>query len=53
MLLTKFLLALILSYIFIIERSKIGVFLEKIKDGNFSFFYDEWAIIAKKVGTGF
>jgi predicted PurR-regulated permease PerM len=53
MLLTKFLMALILSYIFIIERSKIGVFLERIKDGNFSFFYDEWSVIAKKVGAWF
>ncbi|MBP9779615.1 AI-2E family transporter [Candidatus Gracilibacteria bacterium] len=52
-LLTKFLMALILSYIFIIERNRIGVFLEKIKEGNFSFFYDEWEIIARKVGAGF
>lgn len=52
-LLTKFLIALVLSYIFIIERDKITRFLSKIKDGNFSFLYDEWSIIAKKVGTGF
>ena len=52
-LLTKFLMALILSYIFIIERSRIWIFLEKIKEGNFSFFYDEWEIIAKKVGAWF
>ncbi len=52
-LLTKFFIALILSYIFIMERGKISVFLSQIKDGNFSFFYDEWAIIARKIGTGF
>lgn len=51
--LTKFFIALILSYIFIIERGKISAFLSRIKDGNFSFFYDEWAIIAKKIGIGF
>ncbi len=51
--LTKFFIALILSYIFIIEREKIARFLSKIKDGNFSFLYYEWAIVAKKVGTGF
>jgi predicted PurR-regulated permease PerM len=52
-LLTKFLIALILSYIFIIERSKIDSFLSRIKDGNFSFLYYEWSIVAKKVGKGF
>ena len=50
---TKFLLALLLSYLFIIERNKIDGFLGQIRNGNFQFLYDEWAIIAKKVGTGF
>lgn len=49
----KFLLGLILSYIFIIERKKIEVFLRRMRDGNFAFFYDEYAIIASKVGNGF
>lgn len=37
----KFLLALLLSYIFILERKQIREFLERLKTGNFSFFYDE------------
>lgn len=50
---TKFLIALILSYLFIIDRKKIEKFLGQIRNGNFRFLYDEWAIIARKVGTGF
>ena len=53
LILLKFLLGLILSYIFIIERKKIETFLRKMRDGNFAFFYDEYAIIARKIGTGF
>ncbi len=48
---TKFLIALILSYIFIIDRFRIDRFLSQIKRGNFRFLYDEWAVIAKKMGT--
>ena len=50
---TKFLLALLLSYLFLIERMKIEKFLGQIRNGNFQFLYDEWAIIARKVGAGF
>jgi predicted PurR-regulated permease PerM len=50
---TKFLIALILSYLFIIDRKKIEKFLGQIRNGNFRFLYDEWAILARKVGTGF
>lgn len=50
---TKFLIALILSYLFIIDRKRIEKFLGKIQRGNFGFLYTEWAIIANKVGTGF
>lgn len=50
---TKFLIALILSYLFIIDRKRIERFLAQIRNGNFRFLYDEWAIIARKVGTGF
>ena len=50
---TKFLIALILSYLFIIDRKRIEKFLGQIRNGNFRFLYDEWAIIAKKVGNGF
>lgn len=51
--LTKFLMALILSYIFILERKQIESFLKRIQWGNFRFFYDEWAIIANKFGKWF
>lgn len=50
---TKFLIALILSYLFIIDRKRIEKFLGQIKNGNFKFLYLEWSIIAKKMGTGF
>lgn len=50
---TKFLLALLLSYLFLIERIRIETFLGQIRNGNFQFLYDEWAIIARKVGIGF
>lgn len=50
---TKFLLALLLSYLFLIERVRIEKFLAQIRNGNFQFLYDEWAIIARKVWTGF
>lgn len=51
--LTKFLMALILSYIFILERKQIGIFLRRIQWGNFRFIYDEGAIIANKFGKWF
>jgi predicted PurR-regulated permease PerM len=51
--LLKFFLALVLSYLFILERKQIATFLRKIQKGNFSFFYNEGSIIAKKVGKGF
>jgi predicted PurR-regulated permease PerM len=51
--LTKFLIGLILSYVFVIERHPIGRFLQRMKSGNFAFFYTEYAIIASKVRDGF
>jgi predicted PurR-regulated permease PerM len=51
--LMKFFIALILSYIFILERAEIERFLKRIQWGNFSFFYEEWAIIAEKFWKGF
>lgn len=50
---TKFLIALILSYIFIIDRIRVEKFLSQIRNGNFRFLYEEWSIIAKKMGAGF
>lgn len=51
--LTKFLIGLILSYIFVMERKTIITFLSKMKGGNFSFIYEEYAIIAHKIWYGF
>lgn len=51
--LTKFIIGLILSYIFVMERKSILWFLSHIKDGNFAFFYKEYADIARKVWDGF
>jgi predicted PurR-regulated permease PerM len=50
---TKFLVALILSYLFIIDRKAIEKFLGQIKNGNFRFLYDEWSVIAQKLWRGF
>lgn len=51
--LTKFFIALILSYIFLIDRAKIGDYLETMKGGNFSFLYEEYQIIFGKITKGF
>ena len=42
-----------MSYIFVIERKPIIGFLSRIKEGNFSFFYTEYAVIAQKITGGF
>lgn len=51
--LTKFFIALILSYVFLIDRKKIADYLETMKGGNFSFLYEEYRIIFEKVTKGF
>lgn len=51
--LTKFIIGLILSFIFVIERKPIIAFLSKINEGNFSFLYTEYAVIAQKITGGF
>ena len=51
--LTKFIIAMILSYVFLIDRSKISAYLEDIKQGNFAFLYEEYAIIFGKIAKGF
>jgi predicted PurR-regulated permease PerM len=51
--LIKFMMGLLLSYIFIIERWKITNFVKLIKDGNFDFLYREYHIISLKIARGF
>lgn len=49
----KIVIALVLSYVFIIDRPKIMRFLESSKKGNFAFLYDEYSVILSKIGKGF
>lgn len=49
----KIFIALMLSYVFIIDRTKILGYLETVKRGNFSFLYDEYSVILAKIGKGF
>lgn len=49
----KILIALVLSYVFIIDRNKIAGYLETVKRGNFAFLYEEYAVILAKIGKGF
>lgn len=51
--LIKFMMGLILSYIFIIDRKDIYKFLDKMKKGNFAFFYNEYKYLGLKIATGF
>jgi predicted PurR-regulated permease PerM len=51
--LTKFFIALILSYVFLIDRKKITHYLETMKGGNFSFLYEEYIVIFGKITKGF
>ncbi len=50
---SKIIIALILSYVFIIDRAKITRYLESVKRGNFAFLYDEYAVILSKIAKGF
>lgn len=49
----KFFMALTLSYIFLIDRDEITIYLRQIKGSNFSFLYREYAIIFNKIQKGF
>lgn len=51
--LTKFLIALILSYVFLIDKQRISDYLQAMKGGNFSFLYEEYHVIFGKITKGF
>jgi len=51
--LIEFVISLILSYVFIIDRIKIKAYLEDIKKWNFAFLYREYEIIFSKIANGF
>lgn len=49
----KIILAIILSFIFIIDRNKLWMYLWKIKESNFWFLYTEYEILLEKVIKSF
>ena len=49
----KVFLALILSFIFIIDMKKTSKYLYKIKESNFSFIYEEYQILMDKIIKSF
>ncbi len=49
----EFLISLILSYFFIIDRFKIKKYLEEVKKWNFAFLYNEYSIIFEKISRWF
>ena len=44
---------MILSFIFIMDRDKLGSYLAGVKKSNFKFLYAEYAIIFEKVVKSF
>lgn len=46
-------LALILSYIFIVDRKKVKNYLEEVKKWNFSFLYNEYEVYFTKISNWF
>lgn len=49
----KFILSLFLSFIFLLDREKLGKYLNNIKTSNFSFLHREYKIIFEKVVKSF
>lgn len=49
----KFLLSLFLSFIFLMDREKLGKYLNNVKTSNFSFLHREYKIIFDKVVKSF
>ncbi|EKE27114.1 MAG: Permease, partial [uncultured bacterium (gcode 4)] len=53
LILVEFIISLILSYVFIIDRNKIKKYLEDIKKWNFAFLYNEYEVIFGKIANWF
>jgi predicted PurR-regulated permease PerM len=49
----EFILSLILSYVFIVDRKKIMEYLKEMKKWNFAFLYNEYEIIFTKISNWF
>lgn len=46
-------LALLLSYVFVVDRDRMRTYLEAVKGGSFSFLYREYADMFRKIGHAF
>lgn len=53
MVLIEFIISLVMSYVFIIDRLKIKAYLEEMKKWNFAFLYYEYSVIFQKVSNWF
>ena len=51
--LVKILIALILSFIFLIDKNKIQSFFGTVKRGNFSFIYEQFSLFFEKITKSF
>lgn len=51
--LVQFIISLILSYILVVDKAKVKVYLEDIKKGNFAFIYYEYEIVFQKIVNSF
>jgi len=51
--LAQFLISLILSYILVVDKDKVKIYLEDIKKGNYSFIYYEYEVVFQKIVDSF
>ncbi len=51
--LLQIVIALILSYVFIIDRLKIQKFTDEMKFGNFAFIHEQFSLISEKISKSF
>jgi predicted PurR-regulated permease PerM len=49
----KIVIALILSFVFIIDRTKIDEFTSGLKRGNFASIYEQFALLFEKITKSF
>lgn len=49
----KIILAITLSFIFIVDRKKLGKYLYRVRESNFGFLYNEYNLILEKVVKSF
>lgn len=49
----QILIALVLSYVFLIDREKIVNYFNGLREGNFAFIYEQFSNFAEKISKGF